>query len=65
MKAATFAASLIPLPASTPLETSTAHGRTARTAAPTFSGVSPPERISGSGSCRGTSDQSNSLPVPP
>src|SRR3972149_1951995 len=40
-KARTFAASLTP-PVSTPLETSTPHGRTVRTAATTFSGDRPP-----------------------
>ena len=44
MKARTFSISLIPGSPSTPEETSTAHGRTCRTASPTFSAVSPEER---------------------
>ena len=47
MNAAIFAASLMPFADSTPLDTSTAQGRTRRIASPTFSRVSPPERTSG------------------
>ncbi len=49
MKAAILAASLMPLADSTPLDTSTADGRTCRTASPTFSTVKPPDRMTGSG----------------
>ena len=65
MNAAIFRASLMPLADSTPLETSTAHGRTRRIASPTFSASSPPESTMGSGSARGIRPQSKASPVPP
>ena len=46
MNARTFSISFEPF-VSTPLETSTAHGRTCSTAAATFSGVRPPAIING------------------
>ena len=51
--------------ASTPLETSTAHGRIRRMASPTFAAVSPPDSTSGRGKCCGSACQSNVCPVPP
>ena len=55
--------------ASTPLDTSTAHGRTARTAAPTLPGWSPPEstigRASRAHNCAESAPQANVRPVPP
>src|SRR5437879_10981140 len=65
MKAAIFAASLIPLADSTPLETSTPQGRTRRIASATLSRASPPERIRGRSRAAGTSDQSKLSPAPP
>ena len=64
MKAATFAASLIPFADSTPLDTSTPQGRTRRIAAATFARESPPDRMTGL-SAAGTSDQSKLSPTPP
>ena len=65
MKAAILAASLIPLSISTPLETSTAHGRTCLIAVATFAASSPPDSTTGTGSAGGISDQSKVCPVPP
>src|SRR5690606_35544775 len=47
MKAEIFCLSFIPLAASTPLETSTAHGRVCFMACDILSGLRPPERIKG------------------
>ena len=60
MNASTFAGSLIPGADSTPEATSTAHGCTAAMPSATFSGVSPPDRISGTCEWR----WAPSLPVP-
>src|SRR5258706_11942509 len=60
-----LAASLMPLEDSTPLDTSTAQGRTRRIASPTLSRVSPPDSTSGWLPPAGTSDQSKLLPTPP
>ena len=73
MNAAIRAGSLMPLAAlpsgpiaSTPLDTSTAHGRTRRIASPTFAAVSPPESTTRPGQlARGSAPQSNVCPVPP
>src|SRR5262249_46290832 len=60
-----FAGSVRPS-VSTPLATSTAYGSAACIASPTFSGVSPPDRMTGPASlARATSVQSNARPVPP
>src|SRR2546422_6747241 len=66
MKARTFAWSFLPGEASTPLVTSTAYGRTWRTASSTLSGVSPPARMMGPSiwACAARS-QSIVTPVPP
>src|SRR5262245_6140477 len=45
MKARSLGQSFVPGVASTPLQTSTAYGRTVRMASRTFSGVSPPANI--------------------
>ncbi len=65
MNAATFAASLIPLADSTPLETSTAYGPTCLIASATLPACKPPDRITGSGKSCGIKFQSNDAPVPP
>src|SRR5438093_2495153 len=66
MKARTFAWSFLPGEASTPLVTSTAYGRTWRTASSTLSGVRPPARMTGPSTwaCAARS-QSIVTPVPP
>src|SRR6185312_182066 len=64
-KSASFVASLIPGAASTPLATSTAHGRSLRTASPTLPAFRPPARISGCPGTAGSNDQSKTLPPPP
>ena len=64
--ASSFAGSLTPGSASVPDATSTANGRVASIPAATVSGVSPPERISGTCERRSwVSDQSHVSPVPP
>ena len=66
MKRDILAMSFTPGDDSTPLATSTAYGRTARTAAATFSGVRPPARMTGATSeTPSASDQSKGSPLPP
>ena len=72
MNAAIFDGLLMPffgLPSSpatsTPLDTSTAHGCTAATAAPTFCALRPPDRINGRERPPGILLQSKLVPVPP
>ena len=57
--------SLTPGARSTPLATSTAHGRRAAIASATLSGVSPPDRISGGPRRPRAISQANVSPVPP
>src|SRR5688572_13499735 len=64
MKAAIFAASLMPLADSTPVDTSTPHGWTRRIASATLPAERPPDTITGL-SVAGTSDQSKGSPTPP
>jgi hypothetical protein len=65
MNAFIFAMLFLPL-ASTPLDTSTAHGRADAIAPPTFSGVRPPARTKRYFSVAFLAiDQSNDLPLPP
>ncbi len=66
MNASSFAGSLRPGEASVPLATSTANGRAVSIAAPTLSGVRPPESTSGGvRGWRRASSQSKVSPVPP
>src|ERR1700690_53255 len=67
MNARTLAWSFFPGDDSTPLETSTPNGRTLRTAAATFSGVSPPARKTGLPNFFASTARSqlNFSPVPP
>src|SRR5438067_718635 len=66
MNAATRAGSLRPGDDSTPLATSTIHGRTHATRAATFSGVRPPARTRrGRGGSRASRSVAIAWPVPP
>src|SRR6266446_4916221 len=65
INASIFVASLIPGEASTPLDTSTAHGCTVLIASETLADVRPPDSTIGSSKRLGIRFQSNVIPVPP